>query len=137
MSFREPVAPAIEPEGIGKETTVGGETKVSPPFKDYVSQYNHPYTVDYFGLGDTWEQKEGGFGKEVSIIESFIESEIDKGEIPNNIEAVKDVLKKLEKMTGIDKNERPLMKIETLAAYVEFLMKCDKIKFNIKRYGSN
>lgn len=137
MSFREPVEPAVEPVGVGKDTTTGGETKVVPPFKDYVSQYNHPYTVDYFGLGDTWEQKEGGFGKEVSIIESFIESEIDKGEIPNNIEAVKDVLKKLEKMTGIDKNERPLMKIETLAAYVEFLMKCDKIKFNIKRYGSN
>ena len=118
MSFREPVAPAIEPEGIAKTPTSGGETTVSPPFKDYSVEHNHPYTVDYFGLGDTWEQKEGGFGKEVSTIEAFIESEIDKGEIPNNTDAVKEALKKLEKMTGVDKNERPLMKIETLAAYV-------------------
>lgn len=133
--FRSPVTPAVEPAGVATKSSVGGESTVQVPFMDYSREKGHPFTVDYFHLGDTWEQAEGGFGKEVSKIESFLEDQVDKGALPNNVEAIKEAIKKMEKFVGIDKNERDLMKVEKIAAYVEFLMKCDNIKFNVKRYG--
>lgn len=135
-AFRSPVAPAVEPTGIAAKSSVGGESTVQVPFTDYPKEKGHPYTVDYFQLGDTWEQAEGGFGKEVSKIETFLEDQVDKGLLPNNTEAIKEAIKKMERFVGIDKNERNLMRVEKIAAYVEFLMKCDNIKFNIRRYGS-
>lgn len=136
-TFRTKVEPTVEPEVKGKETTSDGESKVEVPYTDYEKQNNHPFVVDHYQLGDTWKEDLGGFEPEVTLIEEFISDKINKGEIPNNVNAVKEAIKKIEKLTNIDKNERSLVKIETVAEYVKFLMKVDKIHFNINRYANH
>jgi Arc/MetJ-type ribon-helix-helix transcriptional regulator len=132
---RTPVETAVEPEAKTSESSIGSESKVETPFKDYEQSKGYPFSVDYFNLGDTWADTSGGFPKEVSLIEEYLDSKVQSGELPNSTDAVKDMLKKMEKVTNLDKHERPLVKIETIAAYIEFLMKTDKIKFNLRRYG--
>jgi len=119
----------------GKETTVSGESRVEVPYLDYEKEYGRPHTVDYFKLGDSWNDPMGGFSKEVALIEEYLQNKVEKGEIANSINAIKEELKKMEKITNLAKEERPLVKIETLAAYVKFLMETDKIKFNLAKYS--
>ena len=136
VTFRsriEPEKPEVLPEG--KETTRGDEAKEEVPYLDYERENGHPHSVDYFKLGDTWTDPVGGFPEEVALIEEYFQDKIDKGEIANSTNAIKEELKKMEKFTNLKKEERPLVKIETLAAYVKFLMETDKIKFNLSRYG--
>jgi hypothetical protein len=136
-TFATAVAPAVEPAGVGKDTTVDGKANVEVPYTEYEREVGKPYIVDHYKLGDNWKDKLGGFQPEVTLIEEFISSQIDKGEIPNNLKAVQETIKSIEKMTNVDKNERPTIKLETMAAYVKFLMSVDKIHFNTSRYGYN
>ena len=57
------------------------EAQIPVPYTDYKTQNGHPYTVDYFKLGNTWEDVDGGFYKEVDAIENYIHNQIEKGEI--------------------------------------------------------
>ena len=124
-----------------KETTspvnpkTDGETHIEPPFLDYEKVNGHPYLVDHFKLGDSWQDKMGGFGKEIETIDSYLESQIKYGKIDNSVEAVKEALKKIEKMCGADKTERVTMRIEKIAAYAEFLNKTMDIDYNNYKYG--
>ena len=77
----------------------------------------------------------GGFGKEIETIDSYLESQIKYGKIDNSVEAVKEALKKIEKMCGADKTERVTMRIEKIAAYAEFLNKTMDIDYNNYKYG--
>jgi len=113
------------------------ETTMEVPYSEYEREHAHPYSVDHFKLGDRWNDPEGGFPKEIAVIEEYFSHKISSGELANTLEAIQEEYKKMEKMTNLSKFERPLVKIETLAAYVEFLMKTDKIKFNLKRYGNS
>ena len=137
MTFRQKQEPVKEISPEGKSSDTAPIVKVEVPYTDYEKEHNHPYIVDHFELGDRWQDDVGGFSKEVTLIEEFFSNQIKSGDLPNNKEAIKEAIKKMEKITGVNKNARPLVRIETLAAYVEFLMKCDKIKFNISRYGNN
>lgn len=126
--------PEVSPEG--KEPTRGTEVKEEVPYLDYEKEHNHPHSVDYFQLGDTWEDPVGGFPEEISVIEEYLEKKIKEGEIANSVSAIREKLKSIEKMTNLKKEERPLVKIETMAAYIKFLMETDKIKYNLRRYGN-
>ena len=117
-----------------KETTRGDEATEEVPYLDYEREHNHPYSVDYFKLGDTWQDPMGGFPEEVSVIEEYIEKKIKGGDLVNSISAIKQELKRIEEMNNINKEERAVVKIGTMAAYIRFLMETDKIKFNLKRY---
>jgi len=119
-----------EPDRAGDE----GEPEVVP-YLDYEREHGHPYSVDYFKLGDTWEDPTGGFPKELSIIEEYMQEKIESGELANSVKAIEEEYKNLEKVTGVKKEERPVVKIETIAAYIEFLMKTAKTKYNLRRYG--
>jgi len=135
---RTPVVPAVEPEAkVSESSSVPSVSKVETPFNGYEQSKGYPFSVDYFNLGDTWAETSGGFPKEVSLIEEYVDNKIQSGELPNSTESVKEMFKKMEKVTNLDKHERPLVKIETIAAYIEFLMKTEKIKFNLRRYGQN
>jgi len=135
-AFRKKAAP-VKPESEvlpgGKETTRGAEAEVEVPYLDYENEHNHPHSVDYFKLGDTWEDPDGGFYKEVGVIEDYIQSRIKSGEINNNVGAVKAELEKLEKLNNLDSEERTVVKIGVLAAYLQFLMKTDKVKSKYER----
>lgn len=134
-----PIAPAkieIAPQikGDGASTH---ESDVAPPFTDYEKQFKHPYLVDHFKLGDRWADELGGFGDEVKSIEGYFTDKINKGEMVNDTEAVKEKLKGIYKLCNIDKTERTTMQIEKLAAYIDFLRKTDDIKLNYHKYGQN
>ncbi len=54
----------------------------------------------------------------------------------NSINAVKDRLKEILKVTNMSKEERNVIKIEIVASYIKFLQDSDNIRHNVKRYGS-
>jgi hypothetical protein len=124
------IAPQIKGDGAGTH-----ESNVEPPFTDYQKQYKHPFIVDYFKLGDRWADELGGFSEEVKSIEGYFTDKINKGEMINDTEAVREKLKGIYKLCNIDKTERTTMQIEKLAAYIDFLRKTDDIKLNHQKYG--
>jgi hypothetical protein len=111
-------------------------SNVQVPYLDYRKSSGQPFSVDYFNLGDTWQEPVGGFSKEVGIIEDYFSDKISSGDMPNSVTAVKDRLKEILKITNMSKEERNLIKVETIAAYIKFLRESDDIRQSVKRYGS-
>ena len=114
---------------------IASQSKIEVPFTDYSKENNHPFAVDYYQLGDTWEDPDGGFYKEVSIIDGYMKNLIDKGEINNSVDAVKAKIKSIEKLNNITKEQRTSYKVSATAAYIKFLQETDSIKNNISKYG--
>lgn len=111
------------------------ESEAPVPYTDYQKTHHHPYLVEHFELGDTWQDSLGGFNDEITTIESYFKDKIEQGEMKNDVESVKERLKSIYKLCGIDKTERTTMQIEKLSAYIEFLRKTDHIKLNNQKYG--
>lgn len=111
------------------------EPDVEVPYTEYEVAHKHPFLVDYFKLGDTWQDKLGGFEKEVTLIEGYFKEQIEKGKLKNEKDAVEERLKSIYRLCNIDRSERTTMQIEKLSAYIEFLKKTDNIHFNNWRYG--
>lgn len=127
----EPQAPTTE----AKVPNSGTITTEEVPYLDYAVEHHHPFTVDYFKLGEMWNDPMGGFTKEVGTIENYLREQIETGQIENSVPAIKQIFKNMEKMTNIKAEERTVMKISLLAAHVEFLMKADRLKSNLRRYS--
>ena len=113
-----------------KETR-GAEVFPEVPYTDYQKEHNHPYMVDHFKLGDTWDV----FADDVGVIESYFTSRINDGSIANSIDAIKTELKKMEKLNNLKDEERTVVKIGVLTAHIKFLMETDNIKSNLKKYA--
>lgn len=137
-AFRTPAEPNVSPAEKGlktsKDTHSEIDSNVPVPFKDYERTNGKPFTVDHYELSDTWMDKDGGFGKEVAIIEAYLDSRINNGDVENSQEAIKKELKKIEKLTNMKDEGRIVIKIGNIAAYSEFLMKSENIKYNSKKY---
>jgi len=118
-----------------EEKLAVSEEKIIPPFLDYEEEKGKPYLVEYFDLGEFWQDKVGGFENEVQTINSYIKDEIEQGRLDNSVEAVKELLKGIEKQAGFDKTDRNVVKIAQMAAYTEFLYKTRNIKTNNYKYG--
>jgi hypothetical protein len=73
----------------------------------------------------------------VKEIEDYFADKISSGDIENSIDAVKDRLKEILKITNMSKEGRNLIKVETVAAYIKFLRETDDIRQSVKRYGSS
>lgn len=132
-----PVAETTTPEVTGStDKKVSSTTAVEVPYLDYARSNAKPFSVDYFGLGDTWNNPVGGFPKEIGIIEGYFTDQISSGEIANSISAVKERMKEMLKVTNMSKEERNVLKIETIAAYIKFLTEKDGISKSVKRYGN-
>jgi hypothetical protein len=93
------------------------------PYTDYKSQNGRPYLVDYYQIGDTWRDKLGGFETEINTIDMYLKDKIENGIMDNSLEAVKIMIKKLEKQCGVNKEDRTVSKVSKLSAYAEFLLK--------------
>lgn len=119
-----PSAPVPEKSGDSSSTH---ESAIEPPFTDYEKQKKHPYLVDHFKLGDRWSDELGGFRDEVKTIEGYFKDKINKGEMKNDVSAVKEKINGIYKLCNIDKTERTTMQIEKLAAYIDFLRKTEHI----------
>ena len=137
VAFREKQSPAVESEGVGKNPASSTITSVEPPFLDYSRENGKPFTVEHFQLGDRWDDSLGGFSVEVSAIENYLESQVMDREIENSLPAIKKRIKEIEKITGVDKEDRKVIKLEVIAEYTRFLMKKSDFYKNIKRYDNN
>lgn len=119
----------------GKDQPNQPVVEVEPPFLDYHSQKGKPLSVEYFELGDTWKLSDG-FEKEITDIEEYFKEEVESGEIANSPKAVKNELKKIEKLLGLKDEERTVMRVGKVAAYIRFLLETKGLEMNVKRYGS-
>jgi len=123
--------------GEGKTPPTQSVTNVEVPYMDYEADKGHPYTVDYFKLGKYWDEGMGGFEKEVNIIEGYIQKKIKSGEWANNQEAIKKELKKMEKLTNVKDETRPIVKVATITAHIKFLQEAEGIRKDFAKYGNN
>jgi hypothetical protein len=121
---------------VAKESAKTSTTSIEVPFMDYEVEHSKPFSVDYFQLGDTWQDPDGGFETEVTTIEKYLQDRIKSGEIANSMDAVKEVIKGVEKITNMKKEERPVVKISVIANYMRFLMDNDKIMSGLKHYAN-
>jgi hypothetical protein len=119
-----------------KRPSTGSEVNPAVPYTDYAQQNPYPYLVEYFKLGDTWSEAQGGFTDEIARLDSYFTSKIESGEMANSTNAIKEELKKIEKLTNMNKEERAVIKVETLAAYTDFLAQTEDIKRRTVRYGN-
>lgn len=139
-SFRakaEPAAPEVMPKGITPDRSADEGKREEVPFTDYKGEHHHPYTVDYFKLGETWDDPTGGFPKEIGLIESYLKDKIERGELLNETKEVEKRIKEMEKVAGVKDESRKIVKIEALAGYVKFLMGTDETKYKVEHYGNN
>jgi len=109
-------------------------TTVEPPYSEYESKNDKPYSVDYFELGRYWDHGEL-YNKEIGSIETYMSHLVKTGEINNSIKAVKNKMKKIEKMINIDPEDRKASRVGRVAAYMEFLIKADNIKRDSAKYS--
>jgi len=112
------------------------EDRVEVPYLDYEQAKGKPFAVEYFGLSNTWDDPDGGFSQEVALVEEYFENKIKSGGMANSQSAVKKELKEIEKLANLEKDERTVVRLGTISAYLKFLMECDKIKYNLRRYAS-
>lgn len=135
--FRSKVEQTKQREDLPKPAplTTGDEVQIEVPYLDYMNQNGEPFIVAEYNLGDTWDDPEGGFPNEVEAIEEFIERKIQSGEIANSVDAVKDLIKGMEKTNNLTKESRAVVKLEVLSNYVEFLTKNDNLRSKLRRYA--
>lgn len=134
----EQVADAQPVSEIKSPSQSGEGDNIEVPYTEYESSKGHPYIVDHFSLGDTWDDPQGGFPHEISVIGEYINRKIESGEVANSVKAIQNVLKEMEKFNNLKGEERSVVKLEVLSHYVEFLMKNEKTRANLRRYsGAN
>jgi hypothetical protein len=111
------------------------EDKIDPPFTDYEMVKHRPYSVEYFDIGPFWEDKMGSYKPEIDQIEGYIVGRIREGKLDNTIKAVKQFYKQMEKLSGIDKTERTVVRIAKIASYIKFLKEADHINMDSYKYA--
>lgn len=123
-----PPAPA---QPLGRITT-----DVEAPFTGYHKQNGAPFTVEYFDLGDLWDDPKGGFSEEVSTLEQYFQHKIQQGDISDSVSSIKSVLKDMEKVNNLKNEDRKVIKLGVLSAYAKFLMETDGVRVKARKYGS-
>ena len=133
--FREkqdiPVEETKVPE-MKQADSSGAEKKVEIPYLD-----SSDYLENYFELGTEWKDQDNIFFGDLNRIDNFIKLKIKNGEMENSQDSVKNMLKKMEKLNNLENEGRSVVKLEVMSNYVEFLLKNDLLKSNLKRYASN
>lgn len=128
----EPVAEAPKPsEPVPSPVS---DNTIEVPYTDYENAHSKPFAVDFFDLGDNWNSAEGGFSKEVAVIEEYFSKKIKTGELENSVKVIREKLKSIEKIANTHEDSRKTIRLGTISAYIEFLMKTDKVMYNARRY---
>jgi hypothetical protein len=136
-AFRSKVVePAASTENIKPATSQGiTESKIEVPALDYQKEHGKPHTVEYFGLSDTWNDPQGGFPEEVGVVEEYFKGLIESGRLANSTKAIQGRLKEIEKAIGTKNEERVVMRMAKVSAYIKFLMETDKTESNLRKYS--
>lgn len=109
------------------------KTPVEVPYTDYQNVNKKPYVVDYLELGDQYE--EAGYKEEIDAINDYFKTAVEQGYLENKTEAIKHRLKNIEKMAGVDKSERMVVRVAKIKAYTDFLKETRNIEKLIQKYG--
>ena len=135
----EPVATPVVKSTTPTDTSVPrGVTNIDVPFTEYHSQNGHPFLVDHYELGQYWDHSDmysDGFKTEINDINRYLGYLIDKGEINNTTDSVKNELKRIEKMINVDKNSRKSVRMGVISEYTNFLLKSENIKKESAKQG--
>jgi hypothetical protein len=103
--FRTKIEPVVVEESkveVNKDkSTTQVSDNIEVPYTDYSREHNHPYLVEHFKLGDTWNDPVGGFPKEIERIESYVKGKIESGEVANSVTAIKELLRHMEKFNNL------------------------------------
>lgn len=113
-----------------------GDLKVEPPYTDYETAHHFPFIVDYYELGQYWNMDDA-YTKEVDTIENYLRGRIGRGEVSNSLEAIKEVIKGIEKTAGVLKTDPTVVRVGKVAAYTKFLSEVDGLNTNARKYGSS
>jgi hypothetical protein len=116
-------APSPKPTAPQKAdtTTSSITTDVPVPYLDYKNTNHKPFTVEYFELGNMWDDRDGGFTNELDIIENYMYHLIGNGKIANSTEAVSEKIKAMEKQAGITKYDTTSNRLAKISAFTKFL----------------
>ena len=117
--------PSTPEKATNKQSTVDADVPV--PYLDFKNTYNKPFTAEYFELGSFWDDRDGGFKSELSIIESYMFNLIGEGKISNSTEAVKEKIKSMERQAGIKKFDTTNNRIAKVAAFTKFLRDTEEL----------
>lgn len=128
--IQTPEEPKVKIEPV-QGPTEANIPKVEAPFTSYEQENSHPYIVDHYELGSSARE----FDEEIKNIEGYFKDQADHGKIDNSISTVKGLIAKYEKMANIGKEERTVMKIAKLSAFIKFLRETGEIERNLQRYG--
>lgn len=120
-----------EPVHEAAEETTQSIIREEPPYTEYASENGVPYLAEHYQLGENWKV----FSQEVNTLDHYIRRKINDGEIANTPKAVKKVIAGMEKLNNLKDEERTVIKLETLSAYINFLNEVDGIRFNWRKYG--
>ena len=111
------------------------DTGVEIPFSEH-EKNGKPYTVSHYELSDTWDDPDGGFTDEIGVMEKYLQQMIRKGELADTTSAAKRELKRIEKLTNMQHEDRKVVKLATIAAYMKFIMESDQAKHLFRKYGN-
>ena len=118
------------------DTSIGSvDDNIEVPYSDYKKMKSKPYTVDFFNLGQYWNDPSGGYQEEIEVIEDYFNSKIDSGKIANTVDAVKYELKEIERINNLTHESRIPVKIGVIKEYIKFLRHVDSINRKVTRYG--
>ena len=113
------------------ETQMEVEDHIEVPYLDAKN-----FLEDYFQLGTQWKDADEVFAEDLFKLDIYFADLIDQGYIANSQSAVKNELKKMEKLNNLIKEERSVVKLEVLGNYAEFLTKNNNLKSKLRRYAN-
>jgi hypothetical protein len=124
-----------EVEVGSNEPTTQRDSDVEPAFTLYESAKNQSFIAEYLGL--TGDGNKEVYENEIQTIENYFKEKVKRGDIENTTDAVKSVLKKAEKDLKFEEEDRTVVKVEKLVAYLKFKLEVEDIMEKNRKYGYN
>jgi hypothetical protein len=105
----------------GKTPDFRATVDVEEPFTAYKGNRPQMMVVDYFELGDKWNDAIGGYPREVEAISDYLTNKVKSGELADDQKVIKEKLEAMLKVNNLSKEPRASVRIPVLASYVKFL----------------
>lgn len=118
------ITPSSDPHDMPK---VDG---IEAPYTSYEVDHQRPFIADHYELGDQHK----AFESEIKEIEGYFKDKAEHGKIANDTKTIRDLISKYEKMANIGKEERTVMRVAKLAAFIRFMRESDNIDLNGEKY---
>ncbi len=131
ISRVDPKQQEVEPLKPSVTADTPRTVDIEPPYTSYEGEKHHSYLVDHYELGESKDL----FENEIKTIDGYFKDQAEHGKIDNKLSTIKSLIAKYEKMANIGKEERTVMKIAKLSAFVKFLRESEHINSEVSRYG--